>query len=42
VLILSQRAAGEQKPDVPDELPHSPVFFACADIEATYALGQWD
>ena len=24
-----------------DELPHSPVFFTCADIEATYALGEW-
>jgi len=36
MLILSPRAAGEPRPGVPDGLPHSPVFFACADIEATY------
>jgi lactoylglutathione lyase len=36
LLILSPRPPGEPEPAVPDELPHSPVFFACADIEATY------
>jgi predicted enzyme related to lactoylglutathione lyase len=36
VLVLSPRAPDEPRRDVPDELPHSPVFFACADIEATY------
>jgi predicted enzyme related to lactoylglutathione lyase len=36
LLVLSPRAAHEPKREVPDELPHSPVFFACEDIEATY------
>lgn len=36
VLVLSPRSPGELRRDVPDELPHSPVFFACDDIEATY------
>jgi predicted enzyme related to lactoylglutathione lyase len=36
MLILSLRAADQPNPAVPDGLPHSPVFFACADIEATY------
>src|SRR5215211_5499809 len=35
LLVLSPRA-DEPKREVPDELPHSPVFFNCADIEATY------
>jgi lactoylglutathione lyase len=35
-LVLSPRASDEQRRQVPDELPHSPVFFGCADIEATY------
>ena len=35
-LVLSPRPAGEPKRELPDELPHSPVFFTCADIEATY------
>ena len=36
LLVLSQRASDEQRPEVPDQLPHSPVFFNCADIEKTY------
>ena len=36
VLVLSPRPPGEPRRDVPDALPHSPVFFACADIEATH------
>ena len=36
VLVLSPRPAGEPRPAVPDELPHSPLFFTCRDIEATY------
>jgi predicted enzyme related to lactoylglutathione lyase len=36
VLVLSPRAADEPKRDVPDALPHSPVFFNCPDIEATH------
>ena len=36
LLVLSARAADQPRPEVPDELPHSPVFFDCADIEATY------
>jgi predicted enzyme related to lactoylglutathione lyase len=35
LLVLSPRAAGEKR-EVPDELPHSPVFFDCADITATH------
>ena len=36
VLILSPRPAGEAKRVVPDEHPHSPVFFTCEDIQETY------
>lgn len=36
VLILSPRLPGDVRPRVPDELPHSPVFFNCDDIEDTY------
>jgi lactoylglutathione lyase len=36
VLVLSPRPAHEPRREVPDELPHSPVFFNCADIEATH------
>jgi predicted enzyme related to lactoylglutathione lyase len=36
VLVLSPRAAHEPRREVPDGLPHSPVFFNCADIEATH------
>jgi predicted enzyme related to lactoylglutathione lyase len=34
VLVLSPRTA--ERPRVPDQLPHSPVFFDCEDIQATY------
>jgi predicted enzyme related to lactoylglutathione lyase len=37
-LILSRRQPGETKPRVPDELPHSPVFFNCDDIQATFRV----
>jgi len=36
VLVLSPRPPDEPRRDVRDELPHSPVFFTCADIEATH------
>jgi predicted enzyme related to lactoylglutathione lyase len=36
VLVLSPRPAGQALPDVPDGLPHSPVFFACDDIRTTH------
>ena len=35
LLVLSPRATEERR-KLPDELPHSPVFFNCVDIEATY------
>jgi predicted enzyme related to lactoylglutathione lyase len=36
LLVLSPRASNEPRREVPNELPHSPVFFNCADIKATY------
>lgn len=33
-LILSPRSEG--RPEVAADLPHSPVFFTCDDIEATF------
>ena len=36
VLVLSRRHADDRRPDVPAQLPHSPVFFDCEDIEETY------
>jgi predicted enzyme related to lactoylglutathione lyase len=36
VLVLTPRPAEQPRPDVTDMLPHSPVFFDCADIEKTY------
>jgi predicted enzyme related to lactoylglutathione lyase len=36
LLVLSRRAAHEARQEMPEELPHSPVFFDCADIEETY------
>ena len=36
VLVLSLRKPGEPRPNVPEGLPHSPVFFNCDDIEHTY------
>jgi predicted enzyme related to lactoylglutathione lyase len=35
VLVLSPRA-DDPRPAVADQLPHSPVFFSCPDIERTY------
>jgi predicted enzyme related to lactoylglutathione lyase len=37
VLVLSPRSEGQARPDVPEMLPHSPIFFTCDDIQATYA-----
>lgn len=37
LLVLSTRPPDEPLRNVPDRLPHSDVFFDCADIEATYA-----
>ena len=34
LLVLSPRG-DEPRPAVRDDLPHSPLFFNCADIEAT-------
>jgi predicted enzyme related to lactoylglutathione lyase len=36
LLALSARAVDDPRREVPELLPHSPVFFNCADIEATY------
>jgi predicted enzyme related to lactoylglutathione lyase len=36
LLVLSPRPAGEPRHEVPDDLPHSPVFFTCDDIERTH------
>jgi lactoylglutathione lyase len=36
VLVLSRRTPHQPRPDVPDDLPHSPLLFNCADIGATY------
>jgi lactoylglutathione lyase len=36
LLVLSPRPAGEAKREVSDDLPHSPVFFTCDDIERTH------
>lgn len=33
VLVLSHRPPDEPRRQVPDLLPHSPVFFDCEDIE---------
>jgi catechol 2,3-dioxygenase-like lactoylglutathione lyase family enzyme len=37
LLVLSPRQPGEPRRSVPDRLPHSDLFFDCADIEQTYA-----
>ena len=37
LLVLSRRGPGETRRSVPDRLPHSDLFFDCADIESTYA-----
>lgn len=36
LLVLGPRAADDPRGEVASELPHSPVFFNCADIEKTY------
>ena len=36
VLVLTRRSADVPTPAVPDELPHSNVFFTCEDIAQTY------
>jgi len=36
LLVLSPRRANEPRPEVPDAVPHSPVFFTCKDIEETH------
>ena len=36
VLVLSRRDPDHPRRDVPAELPHSPMFFDCADIQETY------
>jgi predicted enzyme related to lactoylglutathione lyase len=36
LLALTRRAASEARQELPDQLPHSPVFFNCADIQQTY------
>jgi predicted enzyme related to lactoylglutathione lyase len=36
VLALTRRAPHEARQELPDQLPHSPVFFNCDDIERTY------
>jgi lactoylglutathione lyase len=36
VLVLSRRHADDPRRDVPPQLPHSPVFFDCDDIQETY------
>jgi predicted enzyme related to lactoylglutathione lyase len=33
---LTRRTAHEDRQEQPDQLPHSSVFFNCADIELTY------
>lgn len=36
VLVLSRRPDGEPKREVRDQLPHSPVFLTCEDIQQTF------
>ena len=37
LLVLSPRRPDEPRRAAPDRLPHSDLFFNCADIEATHA-----
>jgi len=37
VLVLSPRTDEEPRREVREQLPHSDVFFTCADLEQTYA-----
>jgi predicted enzyme related to lactoylglutathione lyase len=36
ILVLSPRPVHQPRPEVPAELPHSPVFFTCDDIRQTH------
>ena len=36
VLVLSLRRPDEPRRDVPDQLPHSNIFFTCENLEQTY------
>jgi predicted enzyme related to lactoylglutathione lyase len=36
VLVLSPRSPEEPRREVPDQLPHSDIFFTCEDIQQTY------
>jgi len=36
VLVLSRRRLDEPRREVPEQLPHSPIFFGCDDIQRTY------
>ena len=36
ILALTRRTPHEARQELPDQLPHSPVFFNCADIEQTH------
>jgi predicted enzyme related to lactoylglutathione lyase len=36
VIVLSPRTDAQPWREVPAQLPHSPVFFSCEDIEATH------
>jgi len=36
ILALTRRAPHEARQELPDQLPHSPVFFNCEDIEQTH------
>ncbi len=35
-LMLSQRRADQPRADMPEMLPHSPVFFTCRDVRQTF------
>jgi lactoylglutathione lyase len=35
-LVLTPRRPDDPRPEVPEELPHSPVFFTCDDIQRTH------
>jgi lactoylglutathione lyase len=37
LLVLTKRSADDSRREVPDRLPHSNIFFNCADIVATHA-----
>jgi catechol 2,3-dioxygenase-like lactoylglutathione lyase family enzyme len=39
ILALTRRTPHEARQELPDQLPHSPVFFNCADIEQTHRRG---